>query len=243
MRLVTHGLEGYEFENTCNNDKNLSEIQLEHEKEDELVKVVVKVVHELDCMMVVKEIEDRLLEEMEASHFGKKRSLDGVLSKTLVVRVRMIEIRVDTSIYILNRILIRPILGKTPYKLLRGRKPTLDYFRVFRRKCFILNTKDYLIKFDPKSYEGGFLGYSENGNTYIILNKHTRKVDESLNVKFNETPPPSNTLPLVDDDLDEEEAVKVTEKKNIENDIEDETYEIDKIVNIKESRNHPLKMS
>ncbi|GJR63121.1 hypothetical protein Tco_1505283 [Tanacetum coccineum] len=45
MRLVTHGLEGYEFENTCNNDKNLSEIQLEHEKEDELVAVVVKVVH------------------------------------------------------------------------------------------------------------------------------------------------------------------------------------------------------
>ncbi|GJX21893.1 retrovirus-related pol polyprotein from transposon TNT 1-94 [Tanacetum coccineum] len=44
----------------------------------------------------------------------------------------------------------------------------------------------------------------------------------------------------VDDDLDEEEAIKVTEKKNLENDIEDETLEIDEIVNIKESRNHPL---
>ncbi|GJU77130.1 retrovirus-related pol polyprotein from transposon TNT 1-94 [Tanacetum coccineum] len=73
-----------------------------------------------------------------------------------------------------------------------SRKPTLDYFRVFGSKCFILNTKDYLTKFDPKSYE------------------------------------------------DEEEAIKVTEKKNLENDIEDETLEIDKIVNIKESRNHPL---
>ncbi|GJS27555.1 hypothetical protein Tco_0488175 [Tanacetum coccineum] len=30
------------------------------------------------------------------------------------------------------------------------------------------------------------------------------------------------------------------EKKNLENDIEDETLEIDKVVNIKESRNHPL---
>ncbi|GJT93389.1 retrovirus-related pol polyprotein from transposon TNT 1-94 [Tanacetum coccineum] len=64
---------------------------------------------------------------------------------------------VDTSTYILNRILIRAILGKTPYELLRGRKPTLDYFRVFGSKCFILNTKDYLTKFDPKSYEGVFL--------------------------------------------------------------------------------------
>ncbi|GJT66266.1 copia protein [Tanacetum coccineum] len=41
-------------------------------------------------------------------------------------------------------------------------------------------------------------------------------------------------------DLDEDEAIKVTEKKNLENDIEDETLEVDEIVNIKESKNHPL---
>ncbi|GJY57296.1 retrovirus-related pol polyprotein from transposon TNT 1-94 [Tanacetum coccineum] len=66
------------------------------------------------------------------------------------------------------------------------------------------------------------------------------KIEESLNATFDETPPPSKTSPLVDDDLDEEEAIKVTEKKNLENDIEDETLEIDKVVNIKESRNHLL---
>ncbi|GJR27445.1 retrovirus-related pol polyprotein from transposon TNT 1-94 [Tanacetum coccineum] len=107
-------------------------------------------------------------------------------------------------------------------------------------KCFILNTKDYLTKFDLKSYEGVFLGYSQNSKAYIILNKHTMKIEELLNVTFVETPPPSKTSPLVDDDLDEVEGIKVTEKKNIENDIEDETLEIDKIFNIKESRNHPL---
>ncbi|GKD10168.1 hypothetical protein Tco_1189853, partial [Tanacetum coccineum] len=82
--------------------------------------------------------------------------------------------------------------------------------------------------------------YSQNSKAYIILNKHTKKVEESLNVTFDETPPPSKTSPLVDDDLDEEEAIKVTKKKNLENDIVDETLEIDEIVNIKESRNHPL---
>ncbi|GJS86259.1 retrovirus-related pol polyprotein from transposon TNT 1-94 [Tanacetum coccineum] len=148
---------------------------------------------------------------------------------------------VDTSTYILNQILIRAILGKAPYELLKGRKPTLDYFRVFGSKCFIFNIKDYLTKFDPKSYEDIFLGYSQNSKAYIILNKHTRKVKESLNVTFDETPLPSKTSPLVNDDLDEEEAIKVTEKKNLENDIEEETLEIDEIVNIKESRNHPLK--
>nr|GEZ11140.1 alpha/beta hydrolases superfamily protein [Tanacetum cinerariifolium] len=39
---------------------------------------------------------------------------------------------------------------------------------------------------------------------------------------------------------DEEEAIKVFKKKILENDTEDETLEIDEVVNIKESRNHPL---
>ncbi|GJY01647.1 retrovirus-related pol polyprotein from transposon TNT 1-94 [Tanacetum coccineum] len=147
---------------------------------------------------------------------------------------------VDTLTYILNRILIRAILGKTPYELLRGRKPTLDYFKVFGSKCFILNTKDYLTKFDPKSYECVFLGYSQNSKAYVILNKHTRKIEDSLNVTFDETLPPSKTSPLVDDDLDEDQAIKVAEKKALETNIEDETLEVDEIVKIKESKNHPL---
>ncbi|GJY15515.1 retrovirus-related pol polyprotein from transposon TNT 1-94 [Tanacetum coccineum] len=48
--------------------------------------------------------------------------------------------------------------------------------------------------------------------------------------------------PLVDDDLNEEETIRATEKKNLENVVEDETLEIDEIVNIKESRNHPLEI-
>nr|GEV81829.1 copia protein [Tanacetum cinerariifolium] len=79
-----------------------------------------------------------------------------------------------------------------------------------------------------------------SSKAYIVLNKHTKKVEESLNVTFDETPPPSKTSLLVDDDLDEEEAIKVIEKKNLKNDIVDETLEINEIVNIKESRNHPL---
>ncbi|GJT10543.1 hypothetical protein Tco_0857585 [Tanacetum coccineum] len=80
--LVTHDLEGYGLEKTCNNDKNLSEIQLEHEKEDEFVVVVVKVVHECrhwmdwDCMMVVKEIVSRLLEEEDKLEWWFEQDID-----------------------------------------------------------------------------------------------------------------------------------------------------------------------
>ncbi|GKC99791.1 hypothetical protein Tco_1170066 [Tanacetum coccineum] len=66
------------------------------------------------------------------------------------------------------------------------------------------------------------------------------KIEESLNVTFDETPPPSKTSPLVDDDSDEDEAIKVTEKKNLKNNFDDETLKVDEIVNIKESKNHPL---
>nr|GEU43408.1 copia protein [Tanacetum cinerariifolium] len=83
---------------------------------------------------------------------------------------------------------------------------------------------------------------SYRGNYYIIVivDDYSRKIKESLNVTFNETPLPSKTSPLVDDDLDEEEAIRATKKKNLENVVKDETLEIDKIVIIKESKNHPL---
>ncbi|GJV29466.1 retrovirus-related pol polyprotein from transposon TNT 1-94 [Tanacetum coccineum] len=52
--------------------------------------------------------------------------------------------------------------------------------------------------------------YRGNRYTLVIVDDYSRKVEESLNVTFDETPPPSKTSPLVDDDLDEEEAIKVT---------------------------------
>ncbi|GJW13221.1 retrovirus-related pol polyprotein from transposon TNT 1-94 [Tanacetum coccineum] len=147
---------------------------------------------------------------------------------------------VDTSTYIINRILIQPILGKTSYEIFRGRKPSLEYFKVFGSKCFILNTKDYLTKFNPKSYEGVFLGYSQNSKACVVLNKHTMKVEESLNVTFDESPPPTKLSPLVDDDVGEEEAIKRNTKVVNNNDEENESIEVEEIVNIKESKNQPL---
>ncbi|GKA89988.1 hypothetical protein Tco_0811800 [Tanacetum coccineum] len=48
----------------------------------------------------------------------------------------------------------------------------------------------------------------------------------------DETPPPSKTSPLVDDDLDEKEAIMEIEKKDLENIVEDETLEIDEIAHV-----------
>ncbi|GJR34349.1 hypothetical protein Tco_1210033 [Tanacetum coccineum] len=66
------------------------------------------------------------------------------------------------------------------------------------------------------------------------------KVEESLNVTFDESPPPTKLSPLVDDDVGEEESIKKNTKLVNNNNEEDESIEVDEIVNIKESKNHPL---
>nr|GEU84599.1 copia protein [Tanacetum cinerariifolium] len=87
-----------------------------------------------------------------------------------------------------------------------------------------------------KAYNGGNVIFGIN----LCGNILARKVEESLNVTFDETLPPSKTSSLVDVYLDEDEAIKIAEKKILENNIVDESLEIDEIVNVKESRNHPL---
>ncbi|GJW51780.1 hypothetical protein Tco_0093131 [Tanacetum coccineum] len=66
------------------------------------------------------------------------------------------------------------------------------------------------------------------------------KVEESLNMTFDESPPPTKLSPLVDDDVGEEEAIRKNTKIINTNNEEDESIEVDKIINIKESKNNPL---
>ncbi|GJV20080.1 retrovirus-related pol polyprotein from transposon TNT 1-94 [Tanacetum coccineum] len=66
------------------------------------------------------------------------------------------------------------------------------------------------------------------------------KVEESLNVTFDETPPPPKTSPLEDDDLVKEEAIEVNKTRPLGNDLEDKPLENNEIINIKESKSHPL---
>ncbi|GJS27026.1 hypothetical protein Tco_0487646 [Tanacetum coccineum] len=94
-----------------------------------------------------------------------------------------------------------------------GKRTTIKEHLLEEHGVTMEKMEDYLTKFDPKSYEGVFLGYSQNSKAYIILNKQTMKVEESLNVTFDETPPPPKTSPLEDDELVEEEAIEFIKKQ------------------------------
>jgi hypothetical protein len=47
-------------------------------------------------------------------------------------------------------------------------------------------TRENLRKFDPKSDEGIFLGYSTNSHAYRVFNKRTKIVMESINVVIDD---------------------------------------------------------
>jgi len=95
---------------------------------------------------------------------------------------------ISTACYVLNKVLIRPILKKTPYELFKGRKPNISHLKVFGCKCFILNNrKNNLGKFDPKADEGTFLGYSLHNHAYRVYNRRIMVVEESMHVAFDET--------------------------------------------------------
>jgi hypothetical protein len=89
---------------------------------------------------------------------------------------------VNTACHIINRVYLRPETNKTPYEIWRGKKPTVKYFKNFGSKCYILRDRENLGKFDTKSDEGIFLGYSTNSRTYRVFNKRTETVMESVNV-------------------------------------------------------------
>ena len=109
---------------------------------------------------------------------------------------------VSTACFVSNRVNIRPILKKTPYELFKGRKPNIAYFHIFGCKCFVLNNdKDNLGKFDEKSAEGIFLGYSLSSKAYRIYNKRTLTIEESMHVSFDENNPSKEDI-IVDNDDD-----------------------------------------
>ena len=65
---------------------------------------------------------------------------------------------VNTTVYTINRIQLRPGANKTPYELWFGNVPTIKYFKTFGIKYYI-KRDEAVGKFDERSDDGIFLGY------------------------------------------------------------------------------------
>nr|GEU40731.1 ribonuclease H-like domain-containing protein [Tanacetum cinerariifolium] len=96
---------------------------------------------------------------------------------------------VNTACYVQNRVLVVKPHNKTPYELFHGRTPTLSFMRPFGCLVIILNTIDYLGKFDGKADKGFFIGYSLNSKAFKVFNSRTKIVEENLHIRFSEITP------------------------------------------------------
>jgi len=154
----------------------------------------------------VVERKNRSLEELARTILN-----DSALPKCFWVDV------VSTSCYVMNRVLIWPILKKTSYELLNGRKLNVSHLKVFGCKCYILNNdKDNLGKFDAKSDKGIFLGYSLTSHAYRVYNKKLMTVEESIHVVFYETNKCEQGLAKINADEDDQNIFL----KNLDNNTE-----------------------
>ena len=87
----------------------------------------------------------------------------------------------NTTCYVMNKDLIRPILDKTPYELYVGRKPNILDIHIFRCKCYVCNNgKDKFYIFDSKSNETLFIGYFSSSKAFHVFNKRALKIEESI---------------------------------------------------------------
>ncbi|GJR43340.1 retrovirus-related pol polyprotein from transposon TNT 1-94 [Tanacetum coccineum] len=123
-------------------------------------------------------------------------------NKTLIeaVRTMLVDSKLPTDLfgseavnncygYVLNRVLVIKPHTKTPYELIHGRTPLINFMKPFGCPVTILNTRDHLGKFDGKADEGFFVGYYVVSKAMRVFNKRTRIVEETLNIRFLENAP------------------------------------------------------
>ncbi|GJX47824.1 retrovirus-related pol polyprotein from transposon TNT 1-94 [Tanacetum coccineum] len=73
---------------------------------------------------------------------------------------------IATACFTQNRFIIHTRYNKTPYELIKGRKPNVQYFHVFGSLCYPTNDRDDLGKMKTKADIRIFIGYSESSRGF-----------------------------------------------------------------------------
>nr|GEU75168.1 putative ribonuclease H-like domain-containing protein [Tanacetum cinerariifolium] len=99
--------------------------------------------------------------------------------------------------------------NKTPYELLNGRTPRLDFLRPFSCPVTILNTLDPLGKFEGKVVKGFLVGYS-------VTSKAFRKVSDQHYIMLPLWSSISSTFKSSDDKAEDDKTKDDTSSKTVE---------------------------
>lgn len=130
------------------------------------------------------------------------------LNRTLVEKARTMLIdsglsvklwaeAVNTANYLRNRSPTKALKTMTPEEAFTGIKPNLSNLKIFGCKALVHIPKSQRKKWDPKSDERYFVGYSQNSKGYRVIHPFTLKVSIARDIVFcenefiNETGPSS----------------------------------------------------
>ncbi|KAJ0919654.1 putative RNA-directed DNA polymerase [Helianthus annuus] len=104
-----------------------------------------------------------------------------------------------TAVYIINRLPSSVLLGRSPYELMFGFKPSLEHLRIFGCLCFstVLNDLD---KLSFNAEKCVLIGYSNVKKGYKLWSLDNKKEFYSRDVKFYETVFPFKSSQLTDQD-------------------------------------------
>lgn len=89
--------------------------------------------------------------------------------------------------YLINRLATRSLESKTPYEMLRGRKPNISHVRVFGCLAYAKIVGPHLTKLEDRSRVLVHLGTEPGSKAYRLYDPSTRKVTVSRDIVFDET--------------------------------------------------------
>lgn len=87
----------------------------------------------------VFETENRTIQDMVYVILNAKNMVDNWWAETA-----------NTTVHIINRVFLRPMINKIAYQIKKERKPKLNYLYVLGSKCYILSDRKHLGKFDAR---------------------------------------------------------------------------------------------
>nr|GEX71488.1 ribonuclease H-like domain-containing protein [Tanacetum cinerariifolium] len=117
---------------------------------------------------------------------------------------------VNTACYVLNRALVIKPHNKKPYELIRRRPPLIDFMKPFGCPVTILNSRDYLGKFDEKADETKTVPASKGSRL-----KSSVKVAKTTKKKQPATMPKTKRLVILSEvALSEAEQIKLATKRS-----------------------------
>ncbi|GJR16115.1 putative ribonuclease H-like domain-containing protein, partial [Tanacetum coccineum] len=88
-----------------------------------------------------------------------------------------------------SKVLVTKPHNKTPYELVSGKVPNISHIKPFGYLVTILNTSDHLGKFEGKADDGFIVGYAAHSKAYRVYNLSSKKIEETLNLRYLEDKP------------------------------------------------------